>query len=110
MYDNYKYVVTPTKVIALSTYAGKVVRGIAKCSPQDKFDEEYGKMLAAARCNLKVAEKRLKRADKVYTAASKAMRLAERDCDFAVDYWERSNQELNDAMDHLERLLEVSAR
>lgn len=110
MYDNYKYVVTPTKVIALSTYAGKVVRGIAKCSPQDKFDEEYGKKLAAARCNLKVAQKRLNRADKVYAAASKARRLAERDCDFAVDYWERSNQELADAEYRLEELLEVSAK
>lgn len=110
MYDNYKYVVTPTKVIALSTYAGKVVRGVAKCSPQDKFDVDYGKELAAARCNLKVAQKRLKRAGKVYTAASKAMRLAERDCDFAVDYWERSNQELFEAVDHLDAVLGVNAK
>lgn len=110
MYDNYKYVVTPTKVIALSTYAGKVVRGIAKCSPQDKFDEEYGKALAAARCNLKVAEKRFKRADKMYVEAAKARRLAERGCNTAVDYWERSNQELFAAEDHLAELLEVNAK
>ena len=110
MYDNYKYVVTPNKVIALSTYAGKVVRGIAKCSPQDEFDVDYGMKLAAARCNLKVAQKRLKRADKTYTAASKALRLAERDCDFAVDYWERSNKELLDAEGHLAEVLGVNAK
>jgi tRNA (Thr-GGU) A37 N-methylase len=50
------------KVIAVSTYAGKNVKGIAKCSPDDTFDIEKGKQLAAARCNIKIAEKRYKRA------------------------------------------------
>jgi len=62
MYKNYKYVVTPNKVIALSTYAGRTVRGVAKCHPNDTFDVEFGKALAAARCNRKVAEKRYARA------------------------------------------------
>ncbi len=59
---NYRYVVTPNKVIALSTYAGRTVRGIAKCHPNDEFNEEYGKKLAAARCNQKIAAKRYERA------------------------------------------------
>ena len=49
-------------VVCTSTYAGKVVRGIAKCSPEDKFDYEYGCNLAKARCDVKVGEKRLKNA------------------------------------------------
>lgn len=60
---NYKYVVTPNKVIAISTYAGRTVKGVAKCHPNDTFDVEYGKALAAARCNVKIAAKRMARAE-----------------------------------------------
>lgn len=66
MFTNYRYVITPNKVIALSTYAGRTVRGIAKCHPNDVFDEEAGKALAAARCNEKIAAKRYARARKKY--------------------------------------------
>ena len=52
-----------TKVIAVSTYAGKVVRGVAKCDANDTFSLEKGKELAAARCNQKIAKKRLTRAE-----------------------------------------------
>lgn len=52
----------PYKVIATSTYGGRTIRGMAKCSPDDNFDIAKGKELAAARCNLKVAEKRSRRA------------------------------------------------
>lgn len=50
-------------VIALSTYAGKVVKGVAKCTSSDPFDLEVGKKLAAARCDFKVCQKRKKRAE-----------------------------------------------
>ena len=51
-----------TKVIAVSTYAGKAVRGVAKCDVKDTFSLEKGKELAAARCNEKIAKKRFTRA------------------------------------------------
>ncbi len=90
------------KVVAVSTYCGKIVRGVAKCDPKDSFDLEKGKMLAAARCNAKIAEKRRKRADaelkKAIVAADKAgkrvtemndyftdARLAERDAYMNVE-------------------------
>jgi len=66
MKDVYKYVITPNKVIAISTYCGRTVRGVAKCHPNDVFDEEIGKQLAAARCGKKIAEKRYKRARDKY--------------------------------------------
>lgn len=67
---NYKYVVIPgKKIIAISTYAGRTVKGVAKCHPNDKFDVEFGKKLAAARCNEKVAGKRLARALNKYREA-----------------------------------------
>lgn len=77
-----------TKVIAVSTYAGKAVRGVAKCDINDTFSLENGKELAAARCNEKIAKKRLTRAEnkrretakeymKIMFAARKAIRYEE---------------------------------
>lgn len=63
MFTNYKYFRAGNKVIAVSTYAGKTVRGVATCAPGDEFNLEFGKKLAAARCNEKVAEKRYARAN-----------------------------------------------
>ncbi len=62
---NYKYIINEDKrvVVALSTFAGKVVRGVSRCSPNDKWDVEVGKQLATARCSAKIAHMRLKRAE-----------------------------------------------
>ena len=62
--DKYKYYINDkdNKIIAVSTYAGKTVRGTATCHPDDVFDLETGKKLAAMRCDLKVREKRVKAA------------------------------------------------
>ena len=45
-------------VVAVASYAGKRVRGVAKCSEMDEFDLAKGEKLAAARCNLKIAKMR----------------------------------------------------
>ena len=63
MFTNYRYYMAGNKIIAVSTYAGKIVRGVAICAPNDDFDLEFGKKLAAARCNEKVAAKRYARAN-----------------------------------------------
>ena len=83
---NYRYVVTPTKVIALSTYAGRTVRGVAKCHPDDKFDEEFGKKLAAARCNQKIASKRYERAFRKYCFMCEALKEVEKEFSKSVAY------------------------
>ena len=61
----YKYVVDEEKrtVVALSTFAGEVVRGVARCAPGDVFNIEAGKKLAEVRCSAKIAHKRLRRAE-----------------------------------------------
>lgn len=59
---SYRIYETPNKVIAVSSFAGQTVRGVAKCNPVDEFDSEKGAALAAARCGVKIAEKRVKRA------------------------------------------------
>ena len=42
-------------VYAVAHFYGKIVKGTAKCSPQDEFDVEKGKQLAEARLRYKMA-------------------------------------------------------
>lgn len=53
---------TSLRIAAVSSFAGKPVKGYADCHPNDEFDREYGYALAAARCAEKIAAKRMKRA------------------------------------------------
>lgn len=92
--DKYKYFTYFDKsgkktVSAVSTYAGRTVKGYAKCDPRDNFNEENGRKLAAARCNAKVADKRLKRAEK-------KMGEALRQLDAAEAYYKRMRTYFND--------------
>ena len=92
-------------VVAVSTYGGKVVRGIAKCDPRDTYSVENGKKLAAARCNLKIAEKRAKRAKQKSEAAAKALQEASTHYSNMVSYYTDSIDELNEAHMYLGDLL-----
>ena len=60
-------------VVAIASYAGKPVKGIAKCHPNDEWDWEKGKALAIARCAEKIAIKRAKRATKKMNEAREEM-------------------------------------
>ena len=53
---------TNIRIVAVSSFAGKPVKGYADLHPMNEFDLEYGKELAAARCAEKIAAKRCKRA------------------------------------------------
>ena len=98
--DKYKYYQFKnenggTTVTAASTYAGRTVKGYAKCDPRDSFSIEKGKELAAARCNLKIAEKRkMRAADKYMYAAFEA--------DKAAEYFDRMKQYFMDADDQVD--------
>ena len=57
----YKYFTNgENMVVAVSSYKGRTIRGVAKCSEEDEFDLETGKKLAAARCAMKIAKARVK--------------------------------------------------
>ncbi len=95
--EKYRYYTTKTadgsqKVIAVSTYAGKTVRGVAICHPSDTFDPQKGKEIAAARCAAKIAAKRFARAQQKEIEAYKAWKVAEKRLDNMDDY-------VNDARD-----------
>lgn len=103
--EKYKFITFGNKVVALSTYAGKKVRGVASCDPKDTFSLDSGKKLAAARCALKVAEKRVKRAEKKVIEAEETEMLAYNHLGNMQDYLDNSYGELYDAQDELAALL-----
>lgn len=103
---NYKYIVTGNKVIALSTYAGKTVRGVAKCAPGDEFDIEKGKDLATARCAYKIAQKRWKRSCQKLGEAGIIMFDAEKFYNEMCEYNNRAHAELAEAEDALKHFEE----
>ena len=88
--EKYTYIVKGKTVKALQTYAGEVYAGVAKCAPEDEFDFEKGRGLAAARCNEKIAKARYEYARKKF---EEAYRLKNK----ALQQFEKYGQFLNDA-------------
>ena len=109
--DKYRFYVAttvtgePYKVVAVSSYAGRPVRGVAKCASDDKFDLETGKKLAAARCNQKIATKRWNRANKRYDEANHAVTMAKRHLHMMDEYYEDAREALFDANKQVEDVL-----
>lgn len=101
MYKNprYEFVVNKEKrtIVALTSFAGKTVSGIAKCHPSDSFNEEAGKALAKARADFKVAVKRSKYANKRLEIADNLFNHMLKERDFWLEYTVQSNKELHDA-------------
>lgn len=84
--NKYRFYTTNNKVIAVSTYAGRTVKGVAKCNPGDEFSMDKGKELAAARCAVKIARKRLNRAQRKENEAVAAYRQASMHMDKMTTY------------------------
>ena len=76
------------RIVAVSSFAGKPVKGYADLHPVDEFDINYGKELAAARCAEKIAAKRCKRA---YNKVDEA------------------TAQVNAAMAHLQKMMQYEA-
>lgn len=98
--EKYRFIVSDNKVIALSSYAGRTVRGIAVCSPEDEFDLDYGKRLAAARCNEKVCAKRRIRAAQKKAEAEMYLRIVQEYLRDMTDYYRDALDEHQEAMIH----------
>ena len=81
------------KIVIVSTYAGKTVRGVAKCNPNDNFEEAAGVELATLRCDAKVADKRVKRARAKYDEAAMAFNTANTAFEKAIAYLSNAERE-----------------
>ena len=100
--DKYKFYQYKDKnakdtVAAASTYAGRTVKGYAKCDPRDEFSIEKGKELAAARCNAKIAAKRVKRASAKYLEAQQQLADARRFMARMTEYYTDAVDQLDEA-------------
>lgn len=105
-FDKYKFIVLEDKrkVIAITNDAGKVVKGVAVCSAEDNFDIEFGKKLAAARANYKVAVRRKKRAISHLDEANELLDLAFANRADVLDFYEDASQQLLNAENELKNL------
>ena len=96
-----------TVVVALSTYCGKVVKGVAKCLETDKFSLEDGMKLAAARCDAKVCEKRYKRADIRKSIRSRELDEIRKEYESVMEYYRES---MDEYLKSLQRLKEIETK
>lgn len=98
----YRFIESGNKIICISTYAKKVVKGIAKCSPNDKFDIEIGKKLAQLRCDEKIANKRANRALGKYFEAADILMDAKAYFDDMQKYYHDSEDKYTKVLEDLE--------
>lgn len=92
------------RVVALSTFAQKPVRGIAKCDPRDEFSTSDGMLLAAARCNARIAKKRKRNADARFEEAARVLAQAKRNYEKMKQYSIDADSRLAQAEAELEEI------
>lgn len=63
-YYKFRFDETNGIVEATSTYAGKLVTGIARCSEEDNYNPLIGMEIAKRKCNIKILNKRIKNLEK----------------------------------------------
>lgn len=101
----YRYYNSDKTVVAVSTYAGKTIRGVAKCDPSDEFTLETGKKLASARCNVKIAAKRVKNAENKRNEAFAALEAAQKRVNEMNSYYNDAIACQEAAVNELEEVL-----
>lgn len=93
------------KVICISSFAGRKVRGVAICSKEDEFDWEKGKAIARARVDAEIARRRVERAEDKYHEALRACDHASEHLEKMIAYASESRTALKEAEDTLANLI-----
>jgi predicted metallo-beta-lactamase superfamily hydrolase len=107
--DRYKFVSYKDKkgvsvIAAISSYAGKHVKGYAKANPNDEYSEEKGKKLAIARCAEKIARKRKARAARLLKKAQTQMAMAQKYVDDMTSYYNDACVEVDETKADLDKI------
>ena len=92
-------------VTSISSYAGKTVKGHAKCDPLDEFSLDKGRSLATARCDEKIAKRRVKRAKHCFEDAKREYDEALKHLQDMCVYYSDAVERLNEAKRHTENVL-----
>ena len=102
----YKFYFGKKEVVCVSHFAGREYKGRAKCSPLDTFDIEYGKCLAQARCDVKIARARIKHHAKIlseleeqFTRLNDEIFKRENSLDEAYETFEETLDVLSETLD-----------
>lgn len=109
--DKYKIIVhqhpetLTAETIAISTFAGKVVKGKAICSIDDEYNEENGSLLAVLRCAKKIAIKRKKNAENKLKDAQKQLAAAQKYLADMTEYYEDACLEIKETEEELQNIL-----
>ena len=93
------------QVTAISSYAGKTVKGYAKCDPNDEYFEGSGMVLAAARCNEKIAKKRVACSEARLNEAREQLKKAEKLVADMIDYHNDAINKYAEAQNEVEDIL-----
>lgn len=99
-------------VVAETIYNEKKYKGEAKCAPGDKFDFEFGKKLAALRCEMKIRKETAKESLESADMYGETSRYFRRQAKMAMDRFEKAQkrwEELNQKKDNLYKIAEGNA-
>jgi hypothetical protein len=104
--DNYNFYYSQAtrSVICTTYYKGKIVKGVAKCDPNDTFDLETGRQLAYLRCRKKFFKRKFERAADTYARAVVEANRAEDRRQRAVEFINDATRELNEVKQALATL------
>lgn len=96
MKDFYKYYINENKkeIIAVCHYAGRTIRGKAKCALGDDFNVEFGKKLAKAKAELKVHKIKWQNASIKALEAETQLLTAKRHREKMIKYLEDSTEQM----------------
>ena len=97
-------------VVCTTLYKGQIIRGVAKCNPDDNFDLAVGKRLAHLRCKQKFIQKKVKRAHMAHVEAIHAEAVARDKLYQAYEFVNDTEYQLELAtneLDNLERELGI---
>lgn len=101
---NYRIYHHGNEIVAVSSFAKKPVRGVAKCDPRDEFDHKKGEALAIARCDYKIAEKRVKKAEATARAYKDLLECVNADYADALAYRKSAREEFIEVNERLRNL------
>ena len=98
-------------IVCTTMYKGQMVRGIAKCNPEDTIDIDTGKNLSYLRCYEKYSRKKAHHARKAYNEAVIAKAIMDNKFRKATDFVNDSEYQLvaaKNALIELEQKLHLA--
>lgn len=92
----------------VSYFAGKPVTACAKLDPRDTYNKEKGEMIAQARCNAKIAKKRVQRAEYRTKMAFEDYLYFKKLWEDKADYMNRAKNTLKQAEKELKQVMKTT--